>query len=65
MFRVHFYLKNVYYSSDKRLQHFLEETATRISQLAPVSIIQVHGSIKRLVDLSVGLKSDSIGCAFM
>lgn len=65
MFRVHFYLKNVYYTSDKRLKHFLEETAARISQLAPVSIIQVYGSIKRLVDLSVGLKTDEIASNFL
>lgn len=62
---MHFYLKNVYYNNEYKLTAFLQETANRISKVVEVSIIQICGSVKKMVDLSVGLKSDNQAAAFM
>lgn len=62
---MHFYLKNVYYNNEYKPAAFLQETATRISKVVEVSILQIYGSVRKMVDLSVGLKSDTQAAAFM
>ena len=55
----------MYYSCEKRLQAFLDDIAQRISEVLPVHIIQIFGSIKKYVDISVGLKSDEVAYKFL
>jgi len=64
-FRVHFYLKNVYYSGESKLPVFLQDTATRISKVVEASIVQIYGSVRKIVDLSVGLKTDQQAASFL
>ncbi len=62
---MHFYLKNVYYNGEQRLPTFLQDTANRISKAVEVSIVQIYGSVRKIVDLSVGVKNDHMALGFM
>ena len=47
------------------MQTFLDEISQKISEVLPVHFIQIFGSIKKYVDISVGLKSDEVAYKFL